>query len=1042
MSFTHETRYTAGKIARRLELLAGLVHRRRTPLSPLRYLPLDGPHIPPPLTADPSAWPEIAPDSYWGAQYQNFALAGVFTIPADFAPELPVMLHLPIGTSGDFSHPEALAYVDGQPLAACDRHHQEVLLRDDWRDGRPHRLLLHGWCGLLGGTSAPSGQQLYMGQPALVQPDPALRQFLALARVALGVATSTDALNPARDRLLNALDDAFRRIDLREPFGEALYASIPAAQVVLEAGIAQAGPPLDAHVHAVGHAHIDTAWLWTLDQTRRKAERTFSTVLRLMEEFPEYRFIQSQPQLYAFLKQDQPELFAQVQQRVAEGRWEPLGGMWVESDCNIPGGESLVRQFLLGRRFFREHFGPGAESPVLWLPDVFGYAWNLPQLIRQAGLEYFFTIKIGWNQVNRLPYDTFWWQGLDGTRVLTHFSTTPEAHDIHSHATYNVDANGMTAVGTWLNVQQKHIVRDILMSYGYGDGGGGPTREMIENIRALDHMPGAPVVRPARVIDFFRHVERTTGDRLPVWNGELYLEIHRGTYTTQARNKRGNRQSEFLLHDAEFAATCASLLDARFGYPHDRLDRAWERVCLNQFHDIIPGSSIAEVYVDSARDYAEIRRLAEGVRDEALEAIAARLGAQALVVNPAGCARVEMLHGADGALRAVQLAPYSIQPPAALQPPDAVGEAGQFAPVSASARHLENALLRVELSDDGDIARLFDKRAQREVLPPGALANRWMACEDRPLNWDAWDIDIFHDEKVYAPDPAQAITLVESDPLRATLEIRRRILSSEFVQRITLEAGSSTLLFDTHIDWRERHILLKAAFPVDVLATSASYEVQFGVVERPTHTNTSWDWARFETAAQKWAHLGEGGFGVGLINDCKYGHRIHEGVMFLSLLRSPTSPDPTADQGEHHFRYGLVIGADTAHTSAEAYRLNDPVIVWQAAQAPTGRADSPTPEPLVQTSAAHVRLETIKRAEDGRGIIVRGYEFMRRRGPVQLQFGVDVAEAVRTSILEEDDAPLAVEDGRTVTLHVQPFQIFSVRIIPRAEAGEGPGRQS
>ena len=399
---------------------------------------------------------------------------------------------------------------------------------------------------------------------AVVLIDQPTRDFVATARVAHGIADNLPDDAPERGMLLNALDGAFKLIDLREPFGDAFYASVPKAYAALQSGIDRAGVPMDVSIVSTGHAHIDVAWKWTLGQTRRKAGRTFHTVLRLMEQFPDYHFTQSQPQLYDYVRQDYPELFAQIGERIADGRWETIGGMWVEADCNLSGPESLARQFLLGRSFFREHYGD-VDSPVLWLPDVFGYAWNLPQLIKEAGLDYFFTIKIGWSQYNRLPYDSFWWQGLDGTKVLTHFSTTPDFGVYAS--TYNAAASPKQALGTWTNFQQKELQHELLMAFGYGDGGGGPTREMQENIREMAHFPGAPQMRQASVKEFFQNLERDSGDRLPTWNGELYLELHRGTYTTQSRNKRANRKSEFLLHDAEFAATLASLLSDDYVYP-------------------------------------------------------------------------------------------------------------------------------------------------------------------------------------------------------------------------------------------------------------------------------------------------------------------------------------------------------------------------------------------------------------------------------------------------------------------------------------------
>ncbi len=848
--------------------------------------------------------------------------------------------------------------------------------------------------------------------------------------------------------LLNALDAAFKLIDLREPFGDAFYASIPAALDALQAGIDAAGKPLDVSIVATGHAHIDVAWLWTLGQTRRKAGRTFHTVMRLMEQFPDYHFTQSQPQLYDYVRQDYPQLFEQIKERIVDKRWEPIGGMWVEADCNLSGPESLARQFLLGRSFFRQHFGD-VDSPVLWLPDVFGYAWNLPQLIKEAGLEYFFTIKIGWSQYNRLPYDSFWWQGLDGTAVLTHFSTTP---DFGSYAsTYNANAAPRQVLGTWTNFQQKELQHELLMAFGYGDGGGGPTREMLENIREMKSFPATPQMRQAPVKEFFRNLEEQSGDRLPTWNGELYLELHRGTYTTQSRNKRANRKSEFLLHDAEFAATLASLVALGYDYPLAELGRAWELVCLNQFHDIIPGSSITDVYIESQEQYAEVREIGERVRSQALAAAGATMDADVLLVNPTGFARNDLvflpgawdkargLHSAQGATPAVQatadgawidggeLPPYSVTP---LKLGTAASTPQTDLQVSPTL--LENNALRVELNAAGDITRLYDKAAGRELLPAGAIANEFQAFEDRPLNWDAWDVDIFYDDKVYAADPAQSVTVVEQGPLRATLEIRRRVLHSEYVQRISLAHNSPRLDFDTTIDWHERHIMLKVAFPVDVLTPTATYEIQWGNVERPTHRNTSWDWARFETCAQKWVDLSEGDFGVSLLNDCKYGHDIRDNVMRISLLRSPTMPDPEADQGEHRFAYSILphAGRWNEATIAAAYALNDPALaVRTEGSTASGGAAAADAISLLAVDSPNIVIETVKAAQDGNGLIVRLYECRRTRGEVTLTTGFDVAAAYRANLLEENRAELEA-NGKTVKFFAKPYEIITLRLVP------------
>ena len=1059
----HEMRWTLQKITQRLSLIEPLVYRQRKAIPPFRYLALPGSADNPPvgLNVDDTSWTIIEPQSYWGQWQTNFVLRSSFQIPVPWGKEAPLALYLPFGDAGDFIHPEALVYIDEVPLAACDRYHQEIPLTSAWHDGEAHFLALHGWTGLGGWAQGMPGTQLFMRTCEVVQIDQPTRDFIATARVVLGALKVIDDQTPTRGKLLNTLDAAFNALDTREPFGDAFYASIPTAHTILHDGITRAGGPLNVTVVGTGHAHIDVAWLWTLGQTRRKSGRTFHTVQRLMEQFPGYHFTQSQPQLYDYVRQDYPELFAAIKQRVAEGRWEPIGGMWVEADCNLSGAESLARQFLLGRSFFAEHFGPDAESPVLWLPDVFGYAWALPQLIKQAGLEYFFTIKIGWSQYNRLPYDSFWWQGIDGTRVLTHFSTTPEQGSAYA-STYNALANPEQLMGTWTNFKQKDLGDEktppLLMAFGFGDGGGGPTREMLENIREMASFPALPRMHQDSVAAFFHELAATTGSQLPVWNGELYLEYHRGTYTTQSRNKRANRKSEFLLHDAEFLAALASLLDDEYVYPAQEITHAWQLVCLNQFHDIIPGSSINQVYVESQQQYGEVQELGAGIRSRALATIANYVDGDILIANTTSFAREDLAFWPEqlpaghklsragngeavytqasssgtwiavGSVEAFSLSALAIT----------AGETPALAnTLTVSETLLENSYVRIELDAAGDITRIYDKRAQREVVPEGALANQFQAFEDRPMNWDAWDIDIFYEDKQWFAEPATSVRVVEAGPLRATLEIGRRILHSDYTQRISLSYNSPRLDIETTIDWRERHVLLKVAFPVDILSPLATYEIQWGNVQRPTHRNTSWDWARFETCAQKWVDLSEGDYGVSVLNDCKYGHDIRDNVIRISLLRSPTSPDPEADQGAQRFSYSLYphTGSWNEHTIGAAYALNDPLIVYEAGERrslaqtdASAGARSPLAAPFITIAQPNIVVETVKRAEDGKGVIVRLYESQRRRGAVTLSTGFALSEAWRTNLLEHNEAALQI-DGQQVTFSVHPYEIVTLRLV-------------
>ncbi|MBC7814762.1 MAG: alpha-mannosidase [Burkholderiales bacterium] len=1049
---SHKVRWTQQKITQRLTLINPLVYRQRHSLPALRYTTLANPLDAPPVCQDidDSTWQTIPPNSYWSAWVTDFALRTTFEIPAKWDTRVPVALYLPLGEAGDFSHPETLAYIDGQAYAAADRHHQEILLPDNLRDGQTHQLALHGWTGLGGWKNGNPNTKLFMRECAVVQIDQPTREFITVARVALDVANQLEDNEPIKGLLYNALDEAFRIIDTRDPLGtEAFYASVPAAFEALKQEIAIAGEPMNVDIVGVGHAHIDVAWLWTLGQTIRKSGRTFSTVLRLMEQYPGYIFSQSQPQLYQYTQQYFPEIFTQIKERVKEGRWELMGGTWVEPDCNCIGSESLARQFLLGRNYFRKHFGD-VDTPVLWLPDTFGYSWALPQLIKQAGMKYFITHKMSWNQYNQMPNQLLWWQGLDGTRVLTHFLTTPSDWVYLPHTTtYNGQANAAEVFGTWNNFRQKETHNELMTAYGYGDGGGGPTREMLENIEQLGNFPGAPRVRYGTVREYMERVESEIADDLPTWNGEFYLEYHRGTFTSQARNKRNNRKSEFLLHDAEFMAAWAALA-TDYDYPYEDANKAWELICLNQFHDILPGSSIEAVYTDSDKDYEAIRKLGEKIRESAFDALTRTLpaGSAVMVINSTSFAggRVGFLAGRSAPLadaNGMALRIQSVDGGTLVEVPDlqpysviALSERASAVPSSSGLLAttqsdgqtiLENSLLRVEFNAVGSITRLYDKSAERDVLPQGEQGNVLLAFEDRPLNFDAWDIDIFYEDRTEKIEQVESLSITEQGPLRAALEIVRRYRSSTIRQKIYLYHNSKRLDFDTWIDWHEQHILIKVAFPVDVLSPTATFDVQWGNVERATHRNTSWDIARFETCAHKWADLSEGSYGVALLNDCKYGYDVHNNVIRLSLLKSATNPDPNADQGEHWMTYSLLphIGDWRNEVVAAAYDLNDPLILRRV----DGSASSASaPGSLVAVDTSNVIIETVKMAEDGGGLIVRLFENERSRGKVRITTGFNLTAAYICNLLEENERELLI-DGNTIQIDITPYQIQTLRLV-------------
>lgn len=1050
----HKIRWTAQKIASRLELIRPLEYLRVEPLVPFRFLILPNPEAEPLVTADvdDSQWETIPHFSYWGAWQTDYMMRTEFAVPANWTgTKNPIVLHLPMGDMGDFSHPEALAYIDGKPYASADRHHHEIQLPDSLKDGKRHLLALHGWTGNGGWPPGVSrSTKPFMGQCAIVEIHEPTRAFIAKVRVVLELAILLDEDSPEQGRLFNALDEAFIVLDTRNPSnGMDFYDSVPAALDCLEAGLKVAGAAMDVDIIGIGHAHIDVAWLWTLGQTRRKAGRTFSNVLRMMEQFPDYHFSQSQPQLYQYTEENYPEIFEEIKKRVKEGRWEAMGGTWIEPDCNATGAESLARQFLLGRRYFRKHFGD-VDTPVLWLPDTFGYSWALPQLIKQAGMKYFITHKMSWNQYNQMPYQLLWWQGIDGTKILTHFLTTPEGSELLPFSTtYNGKVSAQQILGTWTNFRQKDVYNELITAYGYGDGGGGPTREMLENIQTFSNLAGAPRVRSGTIREYMERVENEVSTDLPVWNGEFYLELHRGTLTSQARNKWNNRKSEFLLHDAEFLAVLAALV-ADFAYPYDAFNEAWELICLNQFHDILPGSSITAVYEDSARDYQHIRELGEQAREAALNAIARTLpeDTAVMVINPTSFSgdglgflpetvRGDLVDSRNGKAVASQVVEggtlFNLSELEAYTVLALVN--GSRSDYSSSLRVressdgvvFENHLLTVVFASNGDILSIYDKETEREVLAEGRVGNQLLALEDRPLAWDAWDVDIFYDDRVEKIEGLESFEVVETGPLRACLLIKRRFRNSTIRQKIYFYHNSKQLDFDSHIDWHEQHTLLKVAFAVDILSPTATFDIQWGNVQRSTHRNTSWDWGRFETAAQKWADLSEGNYGVALMNDSKYGYDVLDNVMRLSLLKSPTMPDPFADQGEHLMTYSLLPHTEDWRNGVvrAAYALNDPLIVRSV----SGGAGQRNSHELIAVDAANVVIETVKAAEDGQGIIVRLYENERKRGVATIKAGFNLKAAYHCNLLEENEDELLVQ-GSSVSLKVRPYQIATLRLVP------------
>ena len=930
----------------------------------------------------------------WGAMWDTtwFRMRG--EIPANWQGcSVDALVTLGGGGQVGFTA-EGLIWGDAGPVQGLHHEHRSHRVTAAAKGGEPVELLIEAAANPIPPWTAsvvpvlmpqPGGPPIYtLGRAELAIVDLDVEALWLDMRVLTQLVGRVG--EPRASQIMRALHAAASAVDR-----DAVAATAPAARDALAPALGVRSSS-GHHVTAVGHAHIDTAWLWPIRETKRKCARTFANQLRLMEDYPDYRFTCSQAQQYQWIKEGYPALWAQITARVAEGRWEPVGGMWVETDTNLVSGESLVRQLVHGKRFFMDEFG--IETAEIWLPDVFGYSAALPQVARQAGCTSLVTQKMSWNSTNRFPHHSFWWEGLDGSRLFTHF---PPA------ATYNGDWSPGELVGS-VEAFNDHGVSDrSLYPFGYGDGGGGPTREMLEAARRMVDLDGLPKVELGTVGDFLDAARSEAGD-LSVWVGELYLEFHRGTYTTHADVKAGNRRGEEALREAEMWATCAAATRDWSDYPGAELDRAWKLLLLHQFHDIIPGSSIHWVYEDSRRDHAEIMAVCRKIIERAQEVLA-QGGTGQVVFNPAGHDRREVI-----AVPGIGLA--RVEAPACGWGPVARVSAD---PVQVDAQGMENEHLRVRWDDRGLLTEVWDKDHERQVLDgPG---NVFQIFDDHPNSFDAWDIDITYRDRMTELSGVESIAVESSDPLRGSVRIERSFGRSRIAQSMTLTSGSRRIEFETDVDWQEDHRLLKVMFPVAVRSARASYGIQHGFVERPTIANTSWDAARFEVCAHRWADLSEADYGVALLNESKYGYDIRGNEMRLSLLRAPAFPDPLADRGAHRFAYALLPHpGDLRTVIAEAEAFNLPMRVVPGSTA--GRA--------VTVDRAGVSIEAVKMADRERAVVVRICEVRGARGRVTVTPGFPVTGVSRADLLERATEALALT-GNAVELALRPFELVTLK---------------
>ncbi|MBK5897739.1 alpha-mannosidase [Catonella massiliensis] len=939
---------------------------------------------------------------------------------------------VPMGT-GNNSNFESLLYVNGKPYQGVDGNHKEVFFNLK-ETGRELELSFRIWSGLNGG-GRPREMTMSIDRAEFGVLDTAADDFYYLAMTALETHELLDENNEYKSYILNQLVEAFRLVDFTNKNSEAYYKSLQTALDYLRDRFKGQGKP-GVNVTMLGHTHIDVAWLWRLRHTREKTARSFSTVNRLMEKYPEYIFIQTQPQLYDYLKEDYPDIYEHIKRRVAEGRWEPSGAMWVECDCNLASGESIIRQILVGKNFFKKEFD--YESEFLWLPDVFGYSWALPQILKKSGVNTFMTTKISWNDTNRLPYDTFIWRGMDGSEVTTHFVTTTELNDVTY--TYNGESRPYAIKGVWDNYRNKDLNRDLLISYGFGDGGGGPTREMIKYIEAAKLMPGIPNVETGRATEYFRKLNETIKENpyngyLPIWDGELYLEFHRGTYTSQGYNKKMNRFMEYKLREEEMLSVFAEKL---FDKPYNREEflKAWKIVLCEQFHDILPGSSIHEVYEDSHEEYERALKYIENATKAAKASFVtekenaftlfnqANWERDSIVKIPAGAEAYEYTDSEGNILPSHRCGEQDHVYVKGLRPlafstitrsVKACKEASSF-----TENTVETPYYIVSWDDKGRLVRLYDKSADREVIPEGKFANVIQIFEDKPRCFDAWELESTIDLKKEEIHCDGNIIKTKNE-LGYFIHFTYNYNNSKIMQTLCLYNNKRRIDFKTIVDWKESQKILKTAFSVDIRGVFARYDVQEGNIVRPITRNTSWEAAKFEVVAHKWADLSETGYGVALLNDCKYGYDIKEDTMRLSLLKSATDPDYSADYGTHEFTYSLYTHKEewyNARLEEEAFDLNSPVVVLEGASA-LGK------ESLISFDVENVVLDAFKKAENEEAYVLRFHEFTGRRGRLTISTGLKFDSWCEADLMEN---PLGEWKQTAIEVEVKPYEIKTIML--------------
>ncbi|HEY3332862.1 MAG TPA: glycoside hydrolase family 38 C-terminal domain-containing protein [Capsulimonadaceae bacterium] len=992
-------------------------------------------------------WRPIETGHKWGDSWATGWFRGSLSV-------MPEMDWHPLFLLAATGGRETQLFVDGQPRGVFDDNHPVRMISLTPSPGHEYTIHLESYAGhshpgtqpfdnpITTPGGAPQGRNFAVTKncctfeivmPVAERPD--VSAFVFELRTLRQLMDGLDADSLRKARLQQVLESVFAAV-YQKPNEIDIDDWRPALAVARDAmrdALSTTNSATAPFAGIVGHSHIDTAWLWPINETHRKLIRTFSSVIALMDQYPEFRFTQSAPYHVEVVRDRNPWLFEQIKKRVKEGRWEINGAAWIEPDCNMPSGEALVRQMVHGQRSTREMFG--ISSDTLWQPDVFGYSAALPQILKQCGVKYFCTTKLAWNDTNKFPYDTFLWQGIDGTSLLAHFNR------IHC------EPDPETLIGAWKEVQHKDIQNRRLIAFGWGDGGGGPTAEMIEMARLVTDLEGCPRSAYMSVSEFMTSLDGSS-QSFPRWVGELYLEGHRGTLTSIAAIKRLNRKCEFALRDTEFAATLATLLSGA-DYPAADIEAAWKVLLLNQFHDILPGTSIAEVNDQAIAALADCQASSLALTTKSFNQItgAGDGGQSMLLANSLSWDRdgelvidalpgerypvhdgliVQEVQGVDGA---DLLALHGIGVPSTgfatvatsdIPPPSA------SSPFRFDGATVETPFAKIVLGADGSVTSFYDLAARRELVAAGANFNRLLLGEDVPAGWDNWDVDRHQEIKLGVAGSLLSRHVVADGPLQ--LRIRQRFslgASSTLTQDIVFHSTTARVEFETMVEWNEKYRLLKVAFPTSLMIDSARHEIQYGHITRPAHDNTKVDRAQFDTCAHKWTDLSEEGYGVTFLNDCKYACTVKHSEFRLTLIKSGGHPDPRHDAGTHKFTYAILphLGGFCVESVVRpAYELNLPVTRVFPVNA------SGTPDfTFITVSVPNVIIEAIKQSDDGDGVILRLYEAGRTGTHCTLKLRCAVSAVEESNLLEESGQLLPFEND-SIELYFSPFEIKTIRL--------------